>query len=149
MTFKDKTDQLHSRVSEILSGQDREVFESYWNVGQKLLEGSPVRGFFISGDDSYANLSVLTDAWMFDITGDENEDEGSLNATQLRAVGQIEFHEDPIPDIPESNEAELLLLVFQLGAPNEYRYWLADDEDEAEELLSYGRAIVEAIARLY
>ncbi len=146
MATKDYTEQLHLRIKELLKSEDLGVFESHWDMAKELLKDSPIRRYYLYLTDDYANLAILTDGWILDVTGDE--DEGSLNVTQLRALGQIEFHEDPIPNIPDSKDAELVMIAFQFGAPSEYRYWVADNAEEREHLLRFGRATIQAVSRL-
>ena len=146
MADRDDTAKLLKAIEPILEENDLEAFAECWNLGRELMEGLPVRAFYACSEDSYANLAILTDGLIIDIETEENDDSpGGLTVISVRAVAEVHFHEGPVHTIPDSEEAQLTLVLSMVGATDVGPYWIAETNAEREHLVRFGKALLNAV----
>ena len=146
MADRDDTAKLFKAVERILEEGDLEVFAECWNLGRELLEGLPVRAFYACSEDSYANLVILTDGLIIDIEAEEDDDSPTdLAVISLKPVAEIHFHEGPVHTIPDSEDAQLTLVLLMVGATDAGPYWTAGTNAEREHLVRFGKALLNAV----
>ena len=151
-----------SSVGEILRDYNLGNFHHHWEIGRKIIGASPVNAFYIhrvdsSGNDESTalalNVAVLTGVSVVDIEGDVTRQPNLESATEssnvsilpLRAISAVEFHMGPIQTLRESANAKLVLLVEISGNNRIGRYWVADSDDEYENLLMFGKDLADAV----
>ena len=100
-----------------------------------------MRAFYACSEDSYANLVMFTDGLIIDIETEEDDDSpGNLTVISLKAVAEIHFHEGPVHTIPDSEDAQLTLVLSMVGATDAGPYWIAETNAEREHLVRFGKA---------
>ena len=55
MPAHDVAKHLETMVRRILEEDDLEAFAEYWDLGRELLEGLPVRAFYVYAGGGYVN----------------------------------------------------------------------------------------------
>ena len=146
MTDRDDTAKLLKAVERILEEDDLEGFAECWSLGRELLEGLPVRAFYACNEDSYANLAILADGLIVDIETEEDDDSPvNLTVISLKAVAEIHFHEGPVHTIPDSEDAQLTLVLSMVGATDAGPYWIAETNAEREHLVRFGKALLKTV----
>ena len=127
MAERDDTEKLLKAVERILEENELEAFAECWNLGKELIEGLPVRAFYVCNDGSYANLAVLTDGLIIDIETEEDDDNlGDLTVISIKSIAEVHFREGPVHTIPDSEEAQLTLVLSMVGATDAGPYWIAE-----------------------
>ena len=146
MPDHDDAKKLESMVERILQENDLEAFAEYWDLGRELMEGLLVRAFYVYTEGSYANLGIVTDKLIVDIATDEEDDTvDDLAVIALRAVAEAHFHADPVQAIPDSEQAQLTLVLSMVGATDASPYWIAETNTKREPLARFGKAILNAV----
>lgn len=146
MPDHDDTKKLENMVERILQENDLEAFAEYWDLGRELMEGLPVRAFYACSEGSYANLAILTDGLIIDIETEEDDDSpDDLTVISLKSIAEVHFHEGPVHTIPDSEEAQLTLVLSMIGATDIGPYWIAETNAEREHLVRFGKALVKAV----
>ena len=142
MSRQDLTEQLHEAVDSILRKHDADVFEGYWELAKRALTGHPVRQFYIRVEEDYGNVAVLTDDAVADIEGDDKNERGHFGFHRISALSDVELYKERVPTIPDSDGAELVIVVNTMSSTAFGLYWVAKTEQESEYLLEFGRALV-------
>ena len=149
MPANDYTSRLKALVGNIIAENELVAFQEYWNLGQELIAGLPVRAFYAINDDGYANLAILTDKAIIDIEADdEDETAGDITVITIKAVAEVYFRAGPVQTIPNSEESRLTLVLSMIGATDTGRYWIAETDAECQHLTRFGKALTNAINEL-
>ena len=148
MTKRDLRQQLNSLVEKILSDYGFDAFENYWELSQEIIGDMPVRKFYVLGEPGYINVAILTNHFMIDIEGEEEDPPGSFELYPLSTIESVRFHEGPIDTLPGSSDAELILLVSLTGSTEAGPYWIAETTEEKEYLIQFGKSIIESLTTL-
>lgn len=148
MVERDLTEQLNSKVQEMLDEYDLEVFEEYWDLSREVLGDISVRKFYVQFNEGYGNVAVLSDELVVDIEGaDDAEEGGLLNVKPLKALSSVEFRQGPVDTLPHSEDTQLVMLLYEAGTDDWDMHWTAENDDERRHLVNFGRAVIEAIAK--
>ncbi len=146
MPSRDDTKQLETIVERILEENDLEAFAEYWGLGRELMDGLPVRAFYVCAEGSYVNLAVLTDKLIIDIVTDEDDETlGDLTVIVMTSIAEVHFHAGPVRTIPDSHEAQLTLVLSTVGATDAGPYWIAETDAERKHLTRFGKALLNAV----
>ena len=146
MPSRDDTSKLETIVERIFEENDLEAFAEYRDLSRELLEGLPVRAFYVCAEDSYVNLAILTDKLIIDIETDENDDNpGDLTVIVIKSIAEVHFRTGPVQTVPDSDGAQLTLLLSMIGATDAGPYWIAETDTEREHLARFGKALLNAV----
>ena len=146
MPGQDSTNRMKSVVGKIIAENELEAFAEYWDLAEELLEGLPVRAFYVVDDDGYANLVILTDQSIIDIEADDDDENlGYITVTAIKSIGKVHFRAGPIQTIPNSEKAQLTIVLSMIGATDTGPYWIAETDAEYEHLTRFGKALMLAI----
>ena len=146
MADRDNTRQLKTAVDRLLKQNELPAFAEHWDLARELTEGFSVQAFYLHTEDSYANLAVVTDKLIVDIATDEDDDAvDDLSVVAVRAVAEAHFHAGPVQTIPDSEGAQLTLVLSMVGATDAGPYWIAETDVEREHLVRFGKALLNAI----
>ena len=146
MADRDDTAKLLKAVERILAENELEAFEDCWKLGGELIEGMLVRAFYACSEDSYANLAVLTDGLIVDIESEEDDDSpGHVTVISVKSIAEVHFHEGPVHTIPDSEEAQLTVVLSMVGATDAGPYWTAETNAEREHLLRFAKALLSTV----
>ena len=146
MPVHDVAKHLETMVRRILEEDDLEAFSEYWDLGRELLEGLPVRAFYVYAGGGYVNLVILTDQLIVDIETDEDdENPGDLTIIVIKSIAEVHFRTGPVPTVPGSEEAQLTLFVSMVGATDAGPYWIAETDAERKHLARFGKALLNAV----
>ncbi len=146
MTKTDYRKQLENVMETVLDEYDLDELESYWDLGNTILGEAPVRRFYVHVEEGYGNVAVLTDTLVLDMEGETDGAEGGLVAHRVRGLGEVSFYEHPIPTIAGSAGAQLVVVASAIGSDEIGSHWIANTDEEYDYLVSFGQALVEAIA---
>lgn len=146
MADRDDTAKLLKATERILEKNDLEAFAECWALARELMDGLPVLAFYARPEDSYANLAILADGLIIDIETEEDDDSpDDLTVISVKAVAEVHFHTGPVHTIPDSEEAQLTLVLSMVGATDLGPYWIAETDAEREHLVRFGKALLNAV----
>ena len=147
MTTPDQRKQLNAVVESILERREPTRFGESWEMAAETLGRLPVRGFYVSADQGYANVAIMADGLLVDVEGDDEGDDGrgSVSVRRLGAVTGVDLFGGPVEGIPESEEAQLVLMVYVEGGETVDLHWVAYTDEERGRLLQFGGAVIDAI----
>lgn len=147
MAGRDYTEQLNSVVESILEEYGLDTFKDYWNLSRAVIGNLQVRRFYVQAEPGYGNVAILTDDLLIDIEGENDEPPGSLSLHRISSISGVEFFDGPVADIPDTEEAQLVILAYAAGSEIVDLHWVAETEEEMSYLLLFGKALVEAITQ--
>ena len=139
---KDVSEQLNNKVDSILKEYSLDVLSDYWDLGKRVLAGHSISRFYVQAEEGYGNIAILTDDVVADIVGDDQDDQGHIAVHRISAFSGIDFYQEEVPTVPESGEAELVVVTNIAGSDVLGPYWIATTEEEAKHLLEFGRSLV-------
>lgn len=146
MADHDDGSKLETAVDAILAKKELETFAEYWNLAKELIKGVPVRACYARTDGSYVNVAILTDNLVFDI---ENSTSGAtldgVAVAPINSISTVYFHAGSVQTIPDSEAAQLTVVALRSGAADPGPYWLAKTDSEREDLIHFGRALLNAV----
>ncbi len=144
---EDLSRQLQSQVRDAIQSYEPYTFERLWALSSNVISRFPIRSFYLSVDDGYGNVAILTDELLIDIEGEDEDPPGTFSIQRMSAISGIEFFEGPVEDLPDTEEANLVILAFVAGSEVVDRYWVAYTDDERDDLLHFGKTLVESITQ--
>ena len=149
MAERDFSEQLNTVVDAILQEHELPTFTDSWELSLKVLGSLPVRRFYASADEGYANVGILTDTLVLDIEGDDESEDSvaGVSVRRLAAISGVELIEAPVEDVPDSEDAQLVLLAYVAGSEVVDLHWIAYTDEEEDYLSLFGEALVQAIAQ--
>lgn len=149
MSSDDDISKVKSLVKRILEENHLETFAEYWDLCRELVEGLPVRAFYVYIDGSYANLAILTDKMIVDIVADEDDETlDDLAVIAMKSIAEVHFRTGAMETLPDSEEAQLVLVLSMVGATDTGPYWVAETDAEREHLTRFGKALMNAVNAL-
>ena len=140
MTKRDFSRQLHEYMDDILD--DGDVIASYWKLAKPLFEDLNVHRFYVRAEDDYTNVGILAGGVVIDVEALEDDDHGHISVYRIDAISGVSFYEDPVPTVPDSDEAELVVTVSSTHGNEDLVYWMAYTEEDAQHLAEFGKALV-------
>jgi len=146
MADHDNGSKLESAVDAILAKKELETFAEYWNLAKELIKGVPVRACYARTDGSYVNVAILTDNLVFDI--ENSTSAATLNGivvTPVKSISAVYFCPGSIQTIPDSEAAQLTVVTLRSGTADSGPYWLAKTDSEREDLIQFGKALLNAV----
>ena len=146
MSDHDDTSKLETVVNTILAKKELETFAEYWNLGKELIKGVPVRAYYTRIEGSYVNLAILTDNLIIDIEKNENDvNLSGIGIGVIKSISAVYFRVGPIQTIPDSEKSQLTVVTLRIGAIDPGPYWVAKTDSERENLIRFGKALVNAV----
>ena len=146
MATVDLTKQLHEAADDIASEDGYDVFEAYWELAKPLLNGLKVSCFYVREEEDYTNVGILAGEVVIDIEAIEDDDRGHISVYRIDAISSVSFYEDPVPTVPDSDNAELVVTANSMQGNELLVYWMAHDEDDASALLTFGSTLVKLLS---
>ena len=146
MLDRDDSGKLQMAVDSILANEEVGAFAEYWKLGKELMDGARVRAYYIRREGGYVNLAILTDNVIFDIENNANGAIDGVGAELLRSISAVYFHTGSLRTIPNSEKAQLTVVALRIGAGAPGLYWFAKTDSEREDLLRFGRALLNAVS---
>ncbi len=146
MATIDLTEQLHKTADEIANEDGYDVFEAYWELAKTLLDGLKVSCFYVREEENYTNVGILAGKVVIDMEAIEDDDRGHISVYRIDAISSFSFYEDPVPTVPDSENAELVVTANSMQGSELLVYWIAYDEDDASALLNFGSALVKLLS---
>lgn len=147
MTSQNLRQQLNDIVDSILEDGENETFASYWELARQMLGNEPVRRFYAVAELTHANVAIITETLLVDISGDDEDEDGNLSIQRLNALSSVELIQGPVEDVSGSEEALLVLLSYVAGSEVVDLHWMAFSEEEEKHLLLFAKELVESISR--
>ena len=149
MTAGNYSDQVETVVANIVRQYDPEGFSDSWELCQKVLDGSAVRRFYVTAELGYANIAIMTDKLLLDIEGDDEDRTTSpgLTVRRLNAISGIDIFEGPVQNVPDTEDAQLVVLAYVAGSEVVDMHWIAYTDEEKDYLLNFGQSLIRAIAK--
>ena len=147
VTNRNLRQQLNDIVEGILEDGENQTFSSYWELARQMLANEPVRRFYAVAELTHANVGIITDNLLIDISGDDEDEEGNLSIQQLNAFSSVELIEGPVEDVSGSEGARLVLLSYVAGSEVVDLHWMAFSEEEEKHLLVFAKELVDSISR--
>ena len=136
MQTRDYTDQLNSLVNRTIVEDELQELKRYWGLGSDLVAGLPVRAFYLVSDEGYANLAILTDQSIVDIEADdEDHSVGYISVTTIQSIARVHFRAGPVQTVPNSEDAQLTIVLSMAGATGTGPYWIAETDSERKRLV--------------
>ena len=146
MESRDYTDRMCSLVNRTAEEEGLQQFKRYWNLGYELVAGLPVRAFYLVSDEGYANLAILTDLSIIDIEADDDDhDLAYISVTTIQSIAKVHFRAGSVQTVPNSEDAQLTIVLSMIGTTGTGPYWFAETDDERRHLTRFGVAIMKAI----
>lgn len=146
MSSRDYTEQMETVVKRIIEENELEAFEEYWDLSRDLIAGLPVRAFYVIADEGYGNLAIITDRSIIDIEADDDDDDlGYISVTTIESIAKVHFRAGPVQTIPNSDDAQLTIILSLTGATGSGPYWIAETDAEYKRLKRFGAALMSAI----
>ena len=106
----------------------------------------PVRVFYLAADEGYGNLAIITDRSFIDIEADDDDDDlGYISVTTIESIAKVHFRAGPVPTLPNSEDAQLTIILSIVGATGSGPYWIAETDAEYKRLTRFGAALMSAI----
>ena len=146
MPGSDYTKQMETVVERTIEENELDAFEEYWNLSRELIAGLPVRAFYLAADEGYGNLAIVTDGSIIDIEADDDDDDlGYISVTTIESIAKVHFRAGSVPTIPNSEDAQLTIILSIAGATGSGPYWIAETDAEYQHLTRFGAALMSAI----
>ena len=146
MPGSDYTKQMETVVKRIIEENELEAFEEYWELSRELIAELPVRAFYLAADDGYGNLAIVTDRSIIDIEADDDDDDlGYISVTTVESIAKVHFRAGPVQTIPNSEDAQLTIILSITGATGSGPYWIAETDSELKHLTRFGAALMTVI----
>ena len=146
MTDHDDSSKLKTVVDAILAKKELEKFAEHWNLAEELLKGVPARAYYTRTEGNYVNLAILTDNLIFDIENSNNAASlDGISVSLIKSISSVYFHAGSIQTIPDSEAAQLTVVALRIGAVDLGPYWLAKTDSEREDLVHFGKALLNAV----
>ena len=146
MPGSDYTKQMATVVERTIEENELEAFEEYWELSRELIDGLPVRAFYLAADEGYGNLAIITDRSIIDIEADDDDDDfGYVSVTTIESIAKVHFRAGPVPTLPDSQDAQLTIILSITGATGSGPYWIAETDAEYKRLTRFGAALMSAI----
>ena len=148
MTNENLAEHLANEVRRILSCGNAGRFRQYWELYKQVAEITAMQGLFIRSDDGagYFNVAIIGEGRIADIEGDESGGTGAMHVYPLSSVRELALHRGPLPSLPHSQGASLVLLLSLTGQDSSGPYWVAKTPDDEERLLSFSRSLVQLVS---
>ena len=146
MPSRDYSEQMQSVVKRTIEENELAAFEKYWDLSKELIEGLPVRAFYLVTGEGYGNLAVLTDQSIIDIEADDDDDTvGYISTITVKSIARVHFRPGPVQTIPNTEDAQLTIVLSMIGAAGTGPYWFAETDSEARHLTRFGVVLVHVI----
>ena len=146
MPSGDYTKQMLAAVERAIEENELEAFEEYWDLAKELVDDLPIRAFYVVADDGYGNVAIITDRSIIDIEADDDDDDlGYISVTTIESIAKVHFRAGPVPTLPDSEDAQLTIILSITGATGSGPYWIAETDDECKHLTRFGAALMGAI----
>ena len=145
MVNGDRMRELQSQLQSAFFDYELSMFEQTWNLSNNVIHDVPVRSFYLTVEPGYGNLAILTSDFLVDIEGDDENPPGNLSVQRLSAISGVEFYWGPVEDIPESEEAKLVVLAYVAGSEVVDLHWIAYTDDDRHHLMDFGKALIDSI----
>ncbi len=142
MATIDLTQELHKAADNIANEDGYEVFAAYWALAKPLFDGLKVYYFYVREEEDYTNVGILAGGIIIDIEALEDDDRGHVSVYKIDAVSSVSFYEDPVPTVPDSENADLVVTANSMQGNEILAYWMAYDEGDAAELAEFGRTLI-------
>ena len=148
MPSNDYAKQMETVVERTIEENELEAFEEYWKLSRELIAGLPVRAFYLAADEGYGNLAIITDRSIIDVEADDDDHEfGYISVTAIESIAKVHFRAGPVPTLPDSEDAQLTIILSITGATGSGPYWIAETDVEYKHLMRFGAALMSAINR--
>ena len=146
MADHDDGSKLETAVDVILAKKELETFAEYWNLAKELIKGVPVRACYARTEGSYVNVAILTDNLVFDIENSKSAATlDGIAVAPIKSISSVHFCVGSIRTIPDSEAAQLTVVTLESGAAAPGPYWLAKTDSEREDLIQFGKALLNAV----
>ena len=146
MPGSDYTKQMETVVERTIEENELEAFAEYWGLSKELIAGLPVRAFYLAADEGYGNLAIITDRSIIDIEADDDDDDlGYISLTTIESIAKVHFRAGPVQTVPNSEDAQLTIILSIAGATGSGPYWIAETDAEYKHLTRFGAALTSAI----
>lgn len=147
MATKQTIHDLDKRLS--VSNLDRgiETFASYWKVAVEVVGEETVHSYFETYEKGYGNVAILTDGFIIDVEGDDEDGTGVVGVFDLRRIDSVGLLQGPVDFIEDTN-ANSLTLVTNLTDEPSGPWWTTDDEAEKATLRRFAKAALERLKEI-
>ena len=148
MTSQPPAQRLKDAIAKIFALNTTTEFQGYWELYERTAKVSEIQELFvrIDADTGYCNVAIMGEGRIADIEGNFDGSSGSLHTFPLSSVNDIVFHYGPLPSFSRARGASLVMLVDLTGQGESGPYWAARTLDEKEQLIEFGRSLVQYIS---
>lgn len=141
MANSDLAKRLYEDIDDITEDDDCEVFSSYWELAKPLIDSLKVHKFYVRAEEGYTNVGILAGGVVIDIEAIEDDEQGFISVYRIDAISGVSFYEDSVPSVPDSDEAELVVVANSAHSNELLLYWMAHNQEDAKRLAEFGRAL--------
>lgn len=145
MSDNDETSKLETAVNAILAKKELVTFAEYWNLAKELIDGVPVRAYYVRTDVNYVNLAILTDFFVLDLENKNDANPTDIGISLIKSLASVYFRPGPVETIPDSEKSQLTVISVRIGSADVGNYWIAKTGSEREDLIRFGRALLTAV----
>ena len=144
--------QLGRTVERFLSSGRIVMFARYWEMNERSASIADVRRFFVRTETrilggGYGNAAIIGDGLLVDVEGDDADRSGRLTVYSLDAFDQVFIHAGPLPGLPSSQGARLVVVAEMKGQEDAGTHWVAKTPEEEDRLLEFAEELIGAISR--
>ena len=115
---------------------------------RQTAEISDIRALFIRKDEraGYYNIVILGDGRIVDIESPVRHVPGTIHIHPLSSVSEVFINQGSLPQLPDSQEASLVLMLALTGLDQSGPYWAANNPEEEAQLKRFARTLVQEIS---
>ena len=152
MSNGDRSDQLAQKVDRVIDENDLPTFAEYWELYERAEFMLNVQRFFVSSESQlplggHCNVAIIGGGLLVDIEGDESSRSGSLTLSPLDSITTVSIHAGPLPGLPGSRGASLVVIADGVGETDIGLHWIAKTEEEEDHLLNFAQFLVQSISK--
>lgn len=145
MVNSDRRRELQDQLKGAFQVYELPTFKQTWELSGNVIHDLPIRSFYLTVESGYGNVAIITSDFLVDIEGDDEEPPGNLSVQRLSAISGVEFYWGPVEDIPESEEAKLVVLAYVAGSEVVDLHWIAYDDEDRQHLFDFGKTLIDSI----
>lgn len=151
MTTRNYSTQLARIVEQAIEDNNLQTLEQYWELYQRTGEISNVQAFFFRTEigrfsGGYGNVAIIGDGLLVDIEVNDSRNTGSLTLRSLDSVVEVMVHAGPLPGLPDSQGASLVVVTEVAGQADAGPHWVATTPGEEDYLLRFAGVLVKEIS---
>lgn len=126
--------------------QSLDELPRYWDMARRLLGDALIKSAFVKLQEDYGNVAVLTEDFLVDIEGDDEQETGFVTFYHVGQFDTWSLLWGPLDELDESDKNTLVLTMSSASEGEVIGpYWTASDEDLHKRLIEFATAVRESI----